>query len=466
MVQPVGPVRCYLFSLLSMGNLWGNPVAKARGAFYGWWLVAVSGFIMVITSVPVFQAMAVWAVALESQFGWSRTQLGLALSFTRVEGSFTGPIAGYLVDRMGTRFMVFTGLLILAAGFFLFSRMENLWMLYLAYFVMSIGQGQAGWLTVMTLLNHWFVRRRGMAMGLAMVGMSIGALVIVPVIAWLINPAADRLGWRRTAEILAVVVLASAIILPKLFRNKPEDVSAHPDGELRPGVDPDPSGDEIGPPVVAFATIEGAQQPEQELELTIGQALRTQAFWCISFGHGLGSMVVLAIMSQLGLLLGDLGYGVQTTGWVISVQTAVALVFQFLGGWLGDRIPKNVALFIFTAIQGRGVIFLTLGPDMIYFYAFAVLFGIGFGGRTPLTTAIRGEYFGRASFGKILGISMVPMNILLFISAPMAGFMRDELGDYDMAFLLLAGLNLLGAVLFLIARKPKLPVLVRAEAVA
>ena len=417
----------------------GNPWAKARSGFYGWWMVAVSGFIMVVTAVPVFQASAVWAVALESQFGWSRTQLGLALSFTRVEGSLTGPIAGYLVDRMGTRFMVFTGLLVLTVGFFLFSQVQNLWMFYLAYFVMSVGQGQAGWLTVMTLLNHWFVRHRGMAMGLAMVGMGIGTLILVPVIAWLIDPDADRLGWRRTLEILAVVSLVSAIVLPKVVRNKPEDVGQHPDGV---------------PPVVATAL---NADSEPELELTIGQALRTQAFWCISFGHGLGSMVVLAIMSHLGLLLRDMGYGLQTTGWVIMVQTAVAIIFQFLGGWIGDRIPKNVALFIFTAIQGIGVVFLTLGPEMINFYAFAVLFGVGFGGRTPLTTAIRGDYFGRASFGKILGISTVPMNVLLLVAAPMAGFMRDELGDYDMAFLLLAGLNMAGAVLFLIARKPKLP---------
>ena len=424
-----------MFGLMSIGNPW----AKARSGFYGWWMVAVSGFIMVVTAVPVFQASAVWAVALESQFGWSRTQLGLALSFTRVEGSLTGPIAGYLVDRMGTRSMVFTGLLVLTVGFFLFSQVQNLWMFYLAYFVMSVGQGQAGWLTVMTLLNHWFVRHRGMAMGLAMVGMGIGTLILVPVIAWLIDPDADRLGWRRTLEILAVVSLVSAIVLPKVVRNKPEDVGQHPDGV---------------PPVVATAL---NADSEPELELTIGQALRTQAFWCISFGHGLGSMVVLAIMSHLGLLLRDMGYGLQTTGWVIMVQTAVAIIFQFLGGWIGDRIPKNVALFIFTAIQGIGVVFLTLGPEMINFYAFAVLFGIGFGGRTPLTTAIRGDYFGRASFGKILGISTVPMNVLLLVAAPMAGFMRDELGDYDMAFLLLAGLNMAGAVLFLIARKPKLP---------
>ncbi len=423
-----------MFSLLSMGNPW----AKARGSFYGWWMVTVSGFIMVITSVPVFQAIAVWSVALEAQFGWSRTQLGLALSFTRIEGSLTGPIAGYLVDRMGTRFMVFTGLLVLTVGFFLFSQVQNLWMFYVAYFVMSVGQGQAGWITVMTLLNHWFVRHRGMAMGLAMMGMGIGALILVPLIAWLIDPEADRIGWRRTAEILAVVTLVSAIVLPKVIRNKPEDVGDYPDGE---------------PPVPAVVAQGDA---EEDLELTISQALRTQAFWAISFGHGFGSMVVLAAMSHLGLLMQDVGYGVQMAGWIISIQTAVAIAFQFLGGWIGDRIPKNVALFIFTGIQGLGVVFLTLGPDIMNFYLFAVLFGIGFGGRTPLTTAIRGEYFGRASFGKILGISTVPMNFLLLIAAPLAGFMRDELGDYDMAFLLLAGLNTLGALLFLIARRPKI----------
>ena len=419
----------------------GNPWTKTKGRFYGWWMVVVGGFIMVITSVPIFQATAVWAVALESQFGWSRTQLGLALSFTRVEGSITGPIAGYLVDRMGTRFMVFTGLTVLAIGFFLFSQVQNLWMLYLAYFIMSVGQGQAGWLTVMTMMNHWFLRHRGLAMGLAMMGMGIGTLVLIPVIAWLINPDADRLGWRHTAEIFAVVALVSSFILPKIIRNKPEDIGEQPDGDSS---------------ALTAPTEPMTSQGEPALELTIGQALRTQAFWCISFGHGFGSMAVLAIMSHLGLLLRDMGHDVQTAGWVITVQTAVSIVFQFFGGWMGDRMPKNIALFIFTGLQGVGVIFLVLGPHIFYFYAFAVLFGIGFGGRTPLTTAIRGDYFGRASFGKILGISTVPMNLLLLISGPLVGFMRDGIGDYNNAFLLMAGLNLLGAALFLIARRPKL----------
>ena len=88
------------------------------------------------------------------------------------------------------------------------------------------------------------------------------------------------------------------------------------------------------------------------------------------------------------------------------------------------------------------------------FYLFAVLFGAGFGGRNPLTVAIRGEYFGRSSFGKILGLSTVPMNILLLISSPLAGYIRDVQGDYKNAFILLALLNLVGGFLFLFAKRP------------
>ena len=422
-----------------------NPFAKAKNTFYGWWLAVIAGLLMIITVVPVFQTTAVWAVALEHQFGWSRTQLGLALSFTRIEGSLTGPIAGYLVDRLGTRFMVFTGLLILTGGLFLFSQIQNLWMFYLAYFVMSVGQGQAGWLPAMTMLNHWFNKRRGTAMGVAMTLMGVGGLILVPVIAWAIDPDADRLGWRWTAFILAVVALVFAFVLPKLIRNRPEDYNEYPDGEP-----PVPQQAQSSP-----SEVTGGPENE-EIELTVRQALRTQAFWCISFGHGLGSMVVLGIMTHLGLLMQDVGYGVQTAAWILTLQTAISIVFQFLGGYLGDRIPKKVALFVFTGLQGAGAIMLTVGDQIIYFYAFAILFGIGFGGRTPLTTAIRGDYFGRASFGKILGLSPGPMNAMWLVAAPMAGFMRDELGDYDLAFLTLGGLSILGAVLFLIARRPKL----------
>ena len=100
---------------------------------------------------------------------------------------------------------------------------------------------------------------------------------------------------------------------------------------------------------------------------------------------------------------------------------------------------------------------LTFGPaTLMVAYGFALLFGIGFGGRNPLTVSIRGEYFGRKSFGKIMGISQVPMNILLLAAPVVAGMVRDTTGEYTIAFATLAGLNMLGGLLFLIALPPKI----------
>ena len=163
-------------------------------------------------------------------------------------------------------------------------------------------------------------------------------------------------------------------------------------------------------------------------------------------------------MTHLGLLLKDRGFDIQTTGWVVAAYTGVAMVFQIVGGYSGDRAPKNVVLFAFTTMQAVGVVVLTFAHSLPMVYLFAVLFGIGFGGRNPLTVAIRGEYFGRASFGKILGLSTVPMNVLLLISSPLAGYLRDVQGDYTDAFLILAFLNVVGGVLFLFSKRPKLSV--------
>ena len=419
----------------------------------------MAGLIMVVSAVPVFHGMAVWSVALKAHYGWSATQLGVALSLTRAEGAMFGPLEGWTADRFGTRIMAGVGLFVLFGAFMLFSQTQDitvgkylhvdaLLIFYLSFILMSLGQGLGGWVPLMTMLNHWFSRNRGTAMGISMACMTAGALVVIPALAWAIDPETNRVGWQTTAMIVGFVILGAAVLFPLFIRNRPQDMGLLPDGD----------------PVREEQAVRSTPTPEEaasslppQPELTVRQALRTQAFWCIAFGHGFASMIILAIMSQLGLMMTETGYSLQTVAWIVALYNFVSLPFQFGGGYLGDRVPTNVALFVFTAIQGVAVVLISINTSIYMFYLFAILFGIGFGGRTPLTTAIRGEYFGRASFGKILGISTVPMNILLLISAPLAGFMRDQLGDYQWAFLTLAILDGVGAVLFLIARKPKIP---------
>ena len=450
--------------------------------FYGWWLSGLAGLVMVISAVPVFHGMAVWAPVMKAQFDWSATQVSLALALTRAEGALFGPVEGYATDRFGTRAMVFVGLLVLCGAFILFSLTNDfrigprefgeLWfftdallIFYLAFILMSLGQGLGGWVPLMTMLNHWFARNRGTAMGISMAVMTAGSLLVVPLIAWAIDPEVGRLswapslpwdtspeegrlGWRNTTLVIAVIILVGALVFPVLIRNRPRDMGLQPDG--------DPV-DEAPAPARGPTAAEAAVSLPPETELTVGQALRTQAFWCIAFGHGFASMIILAVMTHLGIMMTDIGYSLVTVGLVVALYNFVSLPFQLGGGYLGDRIPTNIALFLFTSIQGIAVVLITFNTSLYMFYIFAILFGIGFGGRTPLTTAIRGEYFGRASFGRILGVSTVPMNILLLLAPIMAGRMRDVFGDYQWAFWTLAILNGVGAVLFLIARRPRLP---------
>jgi sugar phosphate permease len=315
-------------------------------------------------------------------------------------------------------------------------------MFYLAYILMAMGQGLGSWIPLMTMLNRWFNRRRAMALGWSNMGSRLGALILVPVIAWSIDPDFDRLGWRTTATILGVFMMVAAGPISRLIRNRPQDYGLLPDGDM-------PA------PVGATTTTGPAASSAIVADFTAAEALRTPAFWLIAFGHGFTSMVILAIMAHLGLLMVDKGYQLQDAAFVVSVYTAVAMGFQLVGGYMGGRIPIRLALAFFTSLQAIGVIVLVFADSLPTFYLFAVLFGAGFGGRNPLTVAIRGDYFGSASFGKILGLSTVPMNVLLLIAAPLVGWLRDVQGNYTDAFIIMVITNFAGAVCFILAKRPE-----------
>ena len=192
---------------------------------------------MAIATVPLFHAITVWAVALERHFGWSRAQLGLALTLTRIEGGLFGPLEGYLTDRIGTRCMVLIGLAILGGAWIFFSFIGNLWMFYAAYILLSLGQGLGSWIPLMTMLNRWFVRRRSSAIGWSNVVSRLSALLLVPLIAWCVADAPGRIGWQMTALILGIATVVMAGPLAALIRNNPQAYGEAPDGGTEaPGV--------------------------------------------------------------------------------------------------------------------------------------------------------------------------------------------------------------------------------------
>ena len=140
----------------------------------------------------------------------------------------------------------------------------------------------------------------------------------------------------------------------------------------------------------------------------------------------------------------------------MSVATGV---FQMLGGILGDKVRKEPAIFVAITIQATGVFILALGvsseatPTILLGVA---LYGGGLGSRVPLITAIRGDYFGRSSFGTIMGVSQIPMNIIMFGAPWAAGWLFEVFKSYTVPFMALSAFNLLGGVIMLFSKHPDL----------
>ena len=293
-----------------------NPLQRVRArVFYGWWMAALASLVMAVGTVPLFQGMAVWNPTLRKSFGWTPGQVSWAFAFSRVEGGVLGPVEGMLVDRLGSRRMVLMGLSVLGVGFLLFSQLQELWQLYLTFMIMSLGVGMGTWLAMMTVLNHWFIRQRSIAMAVCMAGYHTGGVVLIPLLAWAVGgidgdePGGDRFGWRVVAASVGVIVLALAYPISRLVRNRPEEYGLRPDG-----------GAPVATSAGASAT-EATQSTPDEGDYTWRQAIRTRTFWLLTVAHASSSIVIVTITVHLGLMLDGRDYSLQMIAWVVSAQT-------------------------------------------------------------------------------------------------------------------------------------------------
>ena len=403
----------------------------AENLFYGWWLVGVAAFLLTLMSLTVFQGLGTILVALERQFGWSRTALSGAFSLARVEGAILGPIEGFLVDRVGTQKMVLIGYILMGLGFLWLGQVKTLWAFYASFMTITLGSGLGGWLAIIAMVNNWFTRQRSFAMASAMSGIHFGGL-LVPLLALGI----ETFEFHGAATIIGVILLIVVGPAAKVIRNRPEDMGLQPDGDSE-------------------RLSESVLTEDEEPDFTAGQALRTPAFWILTVMQVASSVAIVTLALHLVPKLTDMGMTLTGAGTVVLTYTIVALPSQFLSGYFADRLPKTLMIAIFLAIQGIALIIIAFADTVLLAYVFALLYGVGFGGRNPLTTAIRGEYFGRKAFATIMGISQFPMNIGM-IGAPLfAGYMFDTTSSYVIPFSVFAILTFFGAFLMLFVKKPR-----------
>ncbi len=413
-----------------------------RRVFYGWWIVVASAGVQMLQAGLLQQAYGAYVSVLLDQFGWSKTALSFGYSLQPVQSGLLGPIQGWMIDHWGPRRVMRMGMLMFGGGFILFSRIDTLIEFYGVFILMAVGSSLAGFMSITTTLVQWFERRRATAMSLSQTGMSVGGM-LVPVVAW----SLATYGWRQTAFVSGIIILAVGLPLTQVMRTNPEQYGLQPDGvapddlSTRSTVVAEPSGDRA-----------------TRVDFTAREALRTRAFWLISFGHASALLVVSAVMVHLILHLEQSrGFSLGSAATVVAVLTLVTALGQITGGFLGDRFQKRKIAALAMFGHSAGLLALAWGDAFFWIIVFVLAHGTAWGMRGPLMQAMRADYFGRRHFGTIMGFSSLVINVGMVSGPLIAGAMADRFGNYEYGFTVLATFAALGSVFFIFATPPPPP---------
>ncbi|UBV45398.1 MFS transporter (plasmid) [Deinococcus taeanensis] len=410
------------------------PGPPARPHFYGWTVVAVAAFVLLL-SAGARSAPGVFLLPMQADLGMSRTTLSFAASIGLIMFGLGGPLSGALMDRFGPRRVTAGGLLLIALSFAGSALIHTAWQLHLIWGLLSgLGTGIVGSVLGATVANRWFVTRRGLVMGLFGAAGSAGQLIFLPVL----TAMAAALGWRQSAVIIGALALATLAPALLLLRDRPSDINALPlglkPGEVAPSVLPDPG--------------------------VMRRAVRSRHFWllavtffvCGATSNGLIGMHFIAYCTEAGL----------TAGYAAGMLALMG-AFNFAGtiasGWLTDRFDPRLLLGGYYAFRGLSLALLLFIPPGVGLVAFAVLFGLDYIATVPPTTALVADRFGRGNVGTVYGWVFCAHMIGAALAAWLSGVARDTLGSYGAAFVVAAVLSIAAAALTQGMTRPARPAL-------
>lgn len=416
---------------------------RVQRVFYGWWIVAAGFIVQALQGGLLFNSFTVYFVPLQAEFGWSRAMLATGFSLTRVESGLLGPLEGWAVDKLGPRPIALFGLLLFGGAFILFGLVESFATFVIVFALMALGASFGGFLPIIASLTNWFSRKRAMAMGIAMTGMGVGGLV-VPALAWGIT----TYGWRPMAVTSGLIIWLVGIPAALLLRHKPEQYGYLPDGAQA-----------AFPREQTREAAKAAPKPEDastsDYSFSVKEALQTPAFWLISGGHAFALLVVSTIsLHQVPHMVQQAGLSLEAAGGVVAFLMVMNIVGQLGGGFVADRMSKRALLAICMWGHTAGLLLLAYATTVPQLLLFAVVHGLAWGVRAPAIQSIRADFFGREAFATIYGFSNLIIMVGMTAAPIFAGWLADQLGDYRLAFTILAIITGFGSVFFIFARKP------------
>lgn len=420
--------------------------------YYGWWIVA-GAILCQFVSVSVGQVtVGILLQPVTADLGWPVWQYTLGPALALGIGALSGPFVGPIIDRTGPRRLILLGALVSACSFYLLGQQSTLW----AYLGLHIAAGVIGWnlfgpLVINATIIKWFVHKRGWALAIGSVGVSMAGL-LTPVV---VTNIVDGSGWRTGYITLALFVLIVVAPIGLIMRRSPEDYGLLPDGIAREAVE----RDSIQP---RESTITEKQLPQLSLtrqSLTGAEALGTHSFWLLALGFGCNLAALNAVLVHAIPFVTTADFSRSTAALALTVNGLGNLISKAVWGYTLQRVaPRTLVLAAFsTSALGVATMMVaaSTGSTALLFLGF-FCYGFGFGGTIPLSEYLWATYFGRVHIGTIRGMSQ-PITILGPMLGPiLVGLWYDIAQSYALAFLTIIGVYLTGAMLIGISREPVL----------
>ena len=369
-----------------------QPTGRKRPRFfYGWRIVAASVATNTLMSAAYFQGFGALILPMESHFGWSRTISGIALALRNVETGLVSPLIGFLLIRITARQMVFWSGLIMGIGMIGLGLINGLVTFFIFFVIASLGaSGASHAVTWPVLIARWFRRKRGLAMGFAVMGPIFGSPFLI--LNTSIEQSIGHNGWRWIFIGYGLIIIVGVSLIALVVRNSPEEHGLYPDGDV-------PEDEE--------QEAEARSVARSDAGFTLREVLHTREFWILlSYMGGLFIVNSAIHGHQIPYFINDLGFSPTSAAIGVTLVFTLSAFGRIGGGYLMDHGDYRIILFIMAVVMGLSVLYLQLAEPASVFTAlpFIAMFGVGFGSMIPIRGTLGGLMFGLRSLGPVIGL--------------------------------------------------------------
>ncbi|MEH7418760.1 MFS transporter [Neobacillus drentensis] len=406
---------------------------------YSWFILAIT-FFSIIAAGIVMSSSGVFIDPFEKEFGWDRSVIALAFAISMFLYGISGPFMAALLNVIGLKKMMIISMATLLWGIILTFIMNQSWQMIIIWGFI-IGLGSSLFLTVLSpyVANHWFEKRRGLAVGILTASTATGQLILLPVLAAIIN----KYSWRPAIGLIMILSLIMLIIILLFMKNTPKDVGILPYG-LEEEVRESTEGPKENPIVVAFDGL--------------FEAVKVKEFWLLS-----GSFFICGL-STSGLIgthfvsyCISFGVPLVTAASFLSFMGIFNLVGTTLSGWLSDRFDNRWLLFWYYGLRGASLLSLPYALNegsTTMLVIFSVFYGLDWIATVPPTISISRQIFGTTKSGIVYGWIYASHQVGAAVAAYGGGLIYKFFNTYTWAFFL-AGVFCLLASLFVIIIKKR-----------